>query len=109
MLLKDGKLDNLKNGPLYWVDTSDSQPCLGTASAAMWTLKCSGRLAHSGLPQQVHVTIDIVCVCAHVCVCVCACVHVHACVCVYFACYIYMYLINIIGYKQFGIIHGCHN
>ena len=54
MLLKDGKLDNLKNGPLYWVDTSDSQPCLGTASAAMWTLKCSGRLAHSGLPQQVH-------------------------------------------------------
>lgn len=54
MLLKDGKLDNLKNGPLYWVDTSDSQPCLGTASAAMWTLKCRGRLFHSGLPHKVH-------------------------------------------------------
>ena len=26
MLLRDGKLDNLKNGPLYWVDISDSQP-----------------------------------------------------------------------------------
>ena len=54
MLLKDGKLDNLKNGPLYWVDTSDSQPCLGTASAAMWTLKCRGRLFHSGLPHKVY-------------------------------------------------------
>lgn len=52
MLYKDGKLDNLKNGPLYWIDTSDSQPCLGTASAAMWTLKCKGRLFHSGLPHQ---------------------------------------------------------
>lgn len=53
MLYKDGKLDKLKNGPLYWIDTSDSQPCLGTASAAMWTLKCQGRLFHSGLPHKV--------------------------------------------------------
>lgn len=54
MLLRDGKLDDLKNGPLYWVDTSDSQPCLGCASAAMWTLTCTGRLFHSGLPHKVR-------------------------------------------------------
>ena len=83
MLLKDGKLDNLKNGPLYWVDTSDSQPCLGTASAAMWTLKCRGRLAHSGLPQQVHLyEYNYVCIRICTCVCLCVCVLVtYACIC----------------------------
>ena len=52
-LLKDGKLDGLKDGPVYWVDSADSQPCMGTASAMMWTLKCRGRLFHSGLPHKV--------------------------------------------------------
>ena len=53
MLLKDGKLDHLKDGPVSWVDSADVHPCLGTASAAMWTLKCRGRLFHSGLPHKV--------------------------------------------------------
>ena len=64
MLLKDGKLDHLKDGPVYWVDSADVHPCLGTASASMWTLKCRGRLFHSGLPHKVE------CVCApraHIC------------------------------------------
>ncbi|XP_065912239.1 uncharacterized protein [Dysidea avara] len=52
MLLKNGKLDHLKDGPVYWVDSADGHPCLGTASAAMWTLKCRGRLFHSGLPHK---------------------------------------------------------
>ena len=52
-LLKDGKLESLKDGPVYWVDSADSQPCMGTASAVMWTLKCRGRLFHSGLPHKV--------------------------------------------------------
>ena len=52
-LLKDGKLEGLKDGPVYWVDSADSQPCMGTASAVMWTLKCRGRLFHSGLPHKV--------------------------------------------------------
>lgn len=51
-LLKDGKLEKLKDGPVYWVDSADSQPCMGTASAVMWTLKCRGRLFHSGLPHK---------------------------------------------------------
>ena len=54
MLLKDKKLDHLKNGPVYWVDSADSHPCLATASASMWTLKCDGRLFHSGLPHKVN-------------------------------------------------------
>ena len=28
-LLEVGKLDKLKDGPLYWVDSSDSHPCIG--------------------------------------------------------------------------------
>ena len=62
-LMKDGKLDHLKDGPVYWVD-SDVHPCLGTASAAMWRLKCRGRLFHSGLPHKVN---SVWCVCMHVC------------------------------------------
>ena len=29
MLVKDGKLDHLKNGPIYWVDSADVNPCMG--------------------------------------------------------------------------------
>ena len=29
MLMKDGKLDHLKNGPIYWVDYADVNPCMG--------------------------------------------------------------------------------
>ena len=28
-LLEVGKLDKLKNGPLFWVDSADSNPCMG--------------------------------------------------------------------------------
>ena len=28
-LLEQGKLDKLKNGPLFWVDSADSHPCMG--------------------------------------------------------------------------------
>ena len=51
-LLKHGKLDKFKNGPIYWVDSADSNPCIGTASAAMWTFRAEGRLFHSGLPHK---------------------------------------------------------
>lgn len=58
MLLKDGKLDQLKAGPVYWVDSSDTHPTIGTASVAVWNLMCKGRLFHSGLPHNV-------CACDH--------------------------------------------
>ena len=28
-LMKCGKLDHLKNGPIYWVDSADTNPCMG--------------------------------------------------------------------------------
>ena len=52
-LLKDGRLDELKGGPVYWVDSADSQPCVGTAAAIVWTLRAKGHLFHSGLPHKV--------------------------------------------------------
>ena len=29
-LMASGKIDFIKNGPVIWVDCSDSQPCIGT-------------------------------------------------------------------------------
>ena len=30
-LMECGKLDHLKNGPIYWVDSADTNPCMGEA------------------------------------------------------------------------------
>jgi len=51
MLVKDHKLDFIKAGPVYWVDSADSQPCIGTAGVLTWTLRATGKLGHSGLPD----------------------------------------------------------
>ncbi|KAI9914312.1 hypothetical protein PsorP6_007137 [Peronosclerospora sorghi] len=50
-LMESGKLDFIKNGPVIWVDCSDSQPCISTAGVISWTLKATGKLFHSGLPH----------------------------------------------------------
>lgn len=52
MVVKSGKIDDLKNGTCYWIDSADSQPCTGTAGALQWHLKATGRLFHSGLPHR---------------------------------------------------------
>ncbi|XP_043696286.1 acetylornithine deacetylase [Telopea speciosissima] len=51
-LVKHGLLNNLKEGPLYWVDTADKQPCIGTAGMLAWKLRTTGKLFHSGLPNK---------------------------------------------------------
>ncbi|XP_038888364.1 acetylornithine deacetylase-like [Benincasa hispida] len=51
-LHKDGYFDNLKGGPLYWIDTSDSQPCIGTGGSLTWSMKTTGKLFHSGMPDK---------------------------------------------------------
>lgn len=51
-LAREGYLDNLKNGPVFWVDAADSQPCIGTAGSAQWEMKVGGKLFHSGLPHK---------------------------------------------------------
>ncbi|XP_019423768.1 PREDICTED: acetylornithine deacetylase-like [Lupinus angustifolius] len=51
-LVKDGLLDNLKQGPLFWVDTADKQPCVGTGGMIPWKLHVTGKLFHSGLAHK---------------------------------------------------------
>jgi len=52
MAVKHNRLAEIKNGPVYWVDCADSQPCLGTAGALSWSIKFKGRLFHSGFPHK---------------------------------------------------------
>ena len=40
-LMDEGKLDRMKNGPVYWVDTSDRNPCIGNIDNLSKTQKKS--------------------------------------------------------------------
>ncbi|KAL3619400.1 hypothetical protein CASFOL_036970 [Castilleja foliolosa] len=51
-LVKDGLLDKLKHGPLFWIDTADKQPCIGTGGMIPWKLNVTGKLFHSGLAHK---------------------------------------------------------
>ena len=51
-LAKEGYMDSLKAGPLFWVDSADSQPCVGTAGVVQWQLDFKGKLFHSGMPHR---------------------------------------------------------
>jgi acetylornithine deacetylase len=51
-LAHEGYMESLKNGPVFWVDAADSQPCIGTCGSAQWELKSHGKLFHSGLPHK---------------------------------------------------------
>ncbi|XP_004148485.1 acetylornithine deacetylase [Cucumis sativus] len=51
-LYADGYFDILQGGPLYWVDTADSQPCIGTGGSLTWTINTKGKLFHSGMPDK---------------------------------------------------------
>uniref|UniRef100_A0A7N2N1L7 Acetylornithine deacetylase n=1 Tax=Quercus lobata TaxID=97700 RepID=A0A7N2N1L7_QUELO len=51
-LVKDGLLNKLKDGPLFWIDTADKQPCVGTGGMIPWKLKVTGKLFHSGLAHK---------------------------------------------------------
>lgn len=52
VLAERGHLEEIKRGPVLWVDTADCQPCCGTAGMMSWQVKCSGRLMHSGFPHK---------------------------------------------------------
>lgn len=51
-LAREGYLEQLKHGPVFWVDAADRQPCVGTAGMVQWKLKTHGKLFHSGLPHK---------------------------------------------------------
>ncbi|HEY5958720.1 MAG TPA: M20/M25/M40 family metallo-hydrolase [Polyangiaceae bacterium] len=47
-----GKLDVLAKGPVYWLDSADFGPTLGTGGIATWELDVVGVPGHSGMPHQ---------------------------------------------------------
>jgi acetylornithine deacetylase len=49
---KEGYMDFCKGGPLFWIDSADSQPCIGTAGNMQWHMNVKGKLFHSGLPHM---------------------------------------------------------
>nr|DAD47504.1 TPA_asm: hypothetical protein HUJ06_017441 [Nelumbo nucifera] len=51
-IVKDGLLNKLKQGPLFWIDTADKQPCIGTGGMVSWKLRTTGKLFHSGLAHK---------------------------------------------------------
>lgn len=51
-LVKNGLLNKLKQGPLFWIDTADKQPCIGTGGMIPWKLHATGKLFHSGLAHK---------------------------------------------------------
>lgn len=52
MVMKNGYLDHIKAGPVYWIDSADSEPCIGTAAAIQWKVRADGKIFHSGLPHK---------------------------------------------------------
>lgn len=51
-LVRAGLLEKLKPGPLFWIDTADKQPCIGTGGMIPWKLHACGKLFHSGLAHK---------------------------------------------------------
>lgn len=51
-LVRDGRLDAFKNGPLYWIDSTDFGPTTATAGLGLWRLVVEGQAAHSGFPHN---------------------------------------------------------
>jgi acetylornithine deacetylase len=51
-VVAQGRLDDLRGGPLYWLDSADFGPTVGTGGIAMWELSVTGVAGHSGLTHN---------------------------------------------------------
>jgi acetylornithine deacetylase/succinyl-diaminopimelate desuccinylase-like protein len=47
-----GYVDELKAGPIYWLDSADFGPTVGTGGVAMWQLDVTGVTGHSGMTHN---------------------------------------------------------
>lgn len=47
-----GKLAHLRGQPMYWLDSADFGPTVGTAGNAVWELTATGVPGHSGMPHN---------------------------------------------------------
>lgn len=50
-LQSHGELEVLRKGPLYWIDSANMGPTLGTGGMLTWKLTVNGEKGHSGVPQ----------------------------------------------------------
>lgn len=51
-VVDQGHMDDLLGGPIYWIDSADFGPTLGTGGALQWRLDVTGVTGHSGLTQN---------------------------------------------------------
>ena len=51
-LAEIGALEPLKAGPIFWLDSADFGPTLGTGGIATWEIRATGIPGHSGMPQN---------------------------------------------------------
>ncbi|KAI5439545.1 acetylornithine deacetylase isoform X1 [Lathyrus oleraceus] len=51
-LVQHGLLNKLKEGPMFWIDSSDKQPCIGNAGMVAWKLHVIGKTFHSGITDK---------------------------------------------------------
>ncbi|HMJ12207.1 MAG TPA: M20/M25/M40 family metallo-hydrolase [Polyangiaceae bacterium] len=51
-VVEHGHMDDLTSGPVYWLDSADFGPTIGTGGVAMWTLSARGVTGHSGFTQN---------------------------------------------------------
>jgi len=51
-VVEEGLLAPPPQGPVYWLDSADFGPTVGTGGIAKWTLSVTGAPGHSGMPQN---------------------------------------------------------
>lgn len=51
-VVAQGRLDDLEQGPIYWLDSADFGPTVGTGGVVMWELHVGGVTGHSGMTHN---------------------------------------------------------
>lgn len=51
-VVSQGAMESLKAGPIYWLDSADFGPTVGTGGTGMWELQVQGVGGHSGMTQN---------------------------------------------------------
>ncbi|HEY3236589.1 MAG TPA: M20/M25/M40 family metallo-hydrolase [Polyangiaceae bacterium] len=51
-VVAQGAIDDLKAGPIYWLDSADFGPTVGTGGIQMWRLEVTGVTGHSGMTHN---------------------------------------------------------
>ena len=51
-VVEQGRLEALKQGPIFWLDSADFGPTVGTGGMAMWQLEVEGVTGHSGMTHN---------------------------------------------------------